>query len=884
MDQICNRSGGRDVRAMFWQRKSARLTARLNTLVETSERVRKTRRRAPSRVIIDRSYVEGPVDPYDHEEVLADAGQNAEELQGNENHVHSGEEAEARSSEPPAVSIEQEFDHETEESAILHEAIEQLDNAESRAAEASERENRALEQVKTQQALVENLQADFAREQEARQAAEAEQATLAQQAAQAQDQVRALKTSAENGVPNSSEHDGQPDDDDDHAKRLATLQADADVRIAVARKETDAQRRAVDQLQRDLLAAQTAREAAEAARDAAVARVTGDEAQMSELRESVALVEIAAAKEAGARKEADAREKIRKAETSQLQGRTDELQAALKSEQKARTEAEKASTKAAVDTDEVNQELDRRKSDIARKTTELKKSANRLSEVEADASKTKKDATKLRGQFEGLEKDTKQLRVSLAEAEETNASLKRRETDVEVELAGLRKTASQHELAVQRAETAEKQLKQHREQVAFLEKDARKAQTALSTAVEKADKAAQSDNELAKELAALRKAAARQEQVECDHAKAVAREAAAKKHADGQQDKITQQEQELIQVRTELIDSKARQENAAKSVTEAQNTPDASAEQEKIGQPKTEVVVISAKGNPEDAKANSVEVEAALPESEVSKSSAQSETSEQPEQSSKSAVSSNTAIPEVADKPLDSDDDRSNSHSNVSTKSEPDPAGPLAAEAISKELAARLIEKATAATNETTTAIQSLTATRRPKRIAAKTETAVQQSPVNVDSTAPRKDLIKSRIGKAIATKEKAKDNRNARRMSARKIATLWQDGMSAGLSCTMLDRSSTGAKLEVVTDRYNDRLNNIAVGDRFTVTLSSAQERTSMACEVMWTSGKRCGVRFCGQIHTELVKAPKRAMPKEAPKKSTATTTIKSLFGAGAD
>ena len=76
---------------------------------------------------------------------------------------------------------------------------------------------------------------------------------------------------------------------------------------------------------------------------------------------------------------------------------------------------------------------------------------------------------------------------------------------------------------------------------------------------------------------------------------------------------------------------------------------------------------------------------------------------------------------------------------------------------------------------------------------------------------------------------------------------------MSAPLSCTMLDRSSTGAKIEVLTDRFNDRMNEIAIGDRFTLTQTFAQERTSVACEVIWVDGQNCGVQFCGQILTEI-------------------------------
>ncbi|MBU2533718.1 MAG: PilZ domain-containing protein, partial [Alphaproteobacteria bacterium] len=168
----------------------------------------------------------------------------------------------------------------------------------------------------------------------------------------------------------------------------------------------------------------------------------------------------------------------------------------------------------------------------------------------------------------------------------------------------------------------------------------------------------------------------------------------------------------------------------------------------------------------------------------------------------------------------------------------------------------------------------------RPARIAQKTAPATKAR--DPQPATPVDSLIKSRIGRALEKKEHVKDKRRAKRHSARKVASLWNEGMSATLSCTMLDRSSSGAKLEVLEDRYNDRINEIAIGDRFMLSLSYAQERTTMACEVMWVAGRRCGVRFCGQIHTEVNKPVRRVMPEpELLKKPSATTAIKSLFGA---
>jgi hypothetical protein len=177
-------------------------------------------------------------------------------------------------------------------------------------------------------------------------------------------------------------------------------------------------------------------------------------------------------------------------------------------------------------------------------------------------------------------------------------------------------------------------------------------------------------------------------------------------------------------------------------------------------------------------------------------------------------------------------------------------------------------------------------APRKEKQAPASAESAVDPvDPVAVSAPAapePGGSLIQNRMAMATAAKQRSKDNRRAKRVASRKLASLWNDKMSAALSCTMLDRSSTGAKLEVLEDRYNDRMNDIRVGDHFTVSVNYAQETTSIDCEVMWVAGRRCGVRFCGQIVTKVNKPAKRALPLKAPEKQTAGSSIKSLFGVG--
>ncbi|MCB1503910.1 MAG: PilZ domain-containing protein [Hyphomicrobiaceae bacterium] len=99
------------------------------------------------------------------------------------------------------------------------------------------------------------------------------------------------------------------------------------------------------------------------------------------------------------------------------------------------------------------------------------------------------------------------------------------------------------------------------------------------------------------------------------------------------------------------------------------------------------------------------------------------------------------------------------------------------------------------------------------------------------------------------------KNRRRAQRVASSMPVSLWREGMSQALSCTLIDKSSTGAKLNVEPDRYLGSGIGISVGERLTLTFYYAQERTSVFCDVMWIDGTRCGVRYYGQFHTELNK-----------------------------
>ena len=77
--------GAPALRALFWRRKNERLAARLGTVIETCERVRKSFRPPPPRVTIDTSFLDAATKPETVAEPLqpeaatgADAGSELE--------------------------------------------------------------------------------------------------------------------------------------------------------------------------------------------------------------------------------------------------------------------------------------------------------------------------------------------------------------------------------------------------------------------------------------------------------------------------------------------------------------------------------------------------------------------------------------------------------------------------------------------------------------------------------------------------------------------------------------------------------------------------------------------------------------------------------------
>jgi hypothetical protein len=108
------------------------------------------------------------------------------------------------------------------------------------------------------------------------------------------------------------------------------------------------------------------------------------------------------------------------------------------------------------------------------------------------------------------------------------------------------------------------------------------------------------------------------------------------------------------------------------------------------------------------------------------------------------------------------------------------------------------------------------------------------------------------------SAKDSGATKRRDRRAASRTPATLWREGMSQAMSCTIRDKSASGAMLEFAPSKFGDASAVVQVGDKFTLTIQVSRESTSVACQVVRVDGRRCGVKFCGQFHTQIQKPRK--------------------------
>ena len=110
-----------------------------------------------------------------------------------------------------------------------------------------------------------------------------------------------------------------------------------------------------------------------------------------------------------------------------------------------------------------------------------------------------------------------------------------------------------------------------------------------------------------------------------------------------------------------------------------------------------------------------------------------------------------------------------------------------------------------------------------------------------------------------------AENKRRDQRMASRIPATVWCESRRQSFACTISDKSSSGARLEFASDRFADGINELAVGNKLSLVFNAAGPgSTSVACVVMWSAGRSCGVRFFGKFNQ--VSSPRKAAPGKLP------------------
>ncbi len=994
------------MRALFWRRKNARLATRLNTLVEASERVRKSRRRKPPRVTIDTSYIEQTesdaqwVEP----DLTCDQDAAPEHLQHHED-VGTGV-ADALSAGEVQYGGHRSDNEEDEETTILREAIEQLDLAEAGEEKALEREAAALKELEAQRAQVERLEADIAQAQQARTAVEqaledvrsraalqpdadaiaAEEVTSREAAEQEADAQRAIVERISADLEQEQKSRAQADADREAAtsradaaelkladlleikgkheeatsraaaaeahaaaateeaengrQRYAHLEADmvrekivraeaeeanqaakqqvedlkrqldelqvtvqklseveqraveAEANVAAARAEADDQRTIVSRLETEIAQVHAALETANTNNDASAERAEAAELELAKLREVAEQLDVANQRVA----DADARDRAARGEAKAQAAALRRLDNELDTLRETIAEAE-TNTQAATERAEAAERELAKMRDVAE---QLDVANQRVADADARDSAARGEAKAQAAALRRLDNEINTLREAPAEAETNTQVVTERAEAAERELAKLRDVAEQLDVANQRVADADArdsaargEAKAQAAALRRLDNELKPMRAALAEA-ETSTQAATERAEMAeRELVELRERAGKQSEA----AEKCAAEASVNSDGDAQHKALMA---ELDEVRAALnetkVDAEAANTRACASEQEVADLRAAAAQQTEVEQrcQDAEARAAAVRAEIETERQRRADIEAELKRERAAQETAEVSLEEASKPHAKSASDGDgarisTDVAPAADDQIEADGVEMVDATTSAPVDEPVMTAAKVAEpklevGENDELEAGGKAKSAASKPKTQpTKSKSKKATpKRPERITTNKGSASSAEPASTAPASRVESLVQNRIAKATANKEASEDNRRAKRVSSRKLASLWQEGMSAPLSCTMTDRSSTGAKLEVLTDRFNDRMNEITLGDRFTLTQTYAQERTSVACEVMWVDGRNYGVRFCGQILTEIQKPAKKAQPEKSAEKSTTTKAIKSLFSAG--
>ena len=822
---------------MFWRRKNRRLKARLDTVVERSEQVRKSYRPKAPRVKIDTSFVERPTETEVCEEPLLVEHIHDEEQttlsELDDGGFADGDEAEAApSADQPAEGGSSE--EVSEQFALLEEAVEQFEKAVAREEDALKREAAARKEAADHREAVAQLTAEVSNLQEIIRANDTRQEEAGSRIAALEAD---LAKASEAGV-NASKSD--VDDTDGQGQELEALKA------------------LIDQLESELDGKETARQEAEAAKERAVSQAKDAEDELTRVRKD----EKDPAETERRIAEMAERETSAREETAVQRDLADKFKAEAEAEKERRCETEAARDQAVKRAEDVESELtalrgslEKSEQDWARETTakhnaEIENERKLLREAEAD----RDQAVTLADE---LDTELTALRKALEEAEQFNA---RDGKQKDQEIGAARKDADEQRKRVQ---DLEKQLA--REATAKRELEARMADVVEARAVAERESADLRDVAAKLEVAVVRETEAR---------KTVT---ATRQESKLKDERIQELESEISDERKRRGTAEAKLETSDGKVSDLKNQLTAlrtDLEKNRSAEQKEAVareLADTLRQEVADQGSRIAELEARLIKQEEAKSRSEADRDEALRQAEK-AEKELAVLRKSLEQPATSDRQE---HADRLRASSTGPSPIIAPNVkLSGSKAAKRRSTKSAPNGAENDAVE-----RKSRKKSSGPASERKSSPTDQSSMVAISGEAKTDTG---PPSQDQWTERRAKRTPTRSLATLSREGGGQGVSCTIRDKSSGGAEIEIVPEKLVGKLGRVDVGDRLTLAFASSRERTTVECEVVWMTGEFCGVKYCGPFQTENLRKQKSDNSEVAGELTAASKAKASKSGAG--
>lgn len=812
----------------FWRRKNVRLVQRLNAAIETSERLNEVYNAPkPPRVVIDTSYV----DHRSRHPAIADHDEGEYGVTDSElldlKHSHEITSATGHIDTHDAggsLAFERGDESAMNEAwgcdiSLFKEAVEQLELAEQREAEA-------LQELERMRRRTEELEAAVTAEKEARRTAEA-----------ASDEAKAAVASA--------------------TEELATLRSLADAPAARAGAETEVRAR----LEAKLMLEQAARREAEAQRDTIKQSLSQANDEIEELRKVAAEAAAATTNLEKASNESGTLDEI-----TTLRSRNEELATEAARAREALSCAE-ADVKAARQAAEVSLEEVDILREAATKAGKLEQELTAAKTREAEASAKAQDLEtriqELETQISGIERErTAERESSRKESDEAAAEL------TALRLAAKRLT-EQHtresDDARKRHDALLKDVESLRGHIAGLEAAAAKERETARKAIESANKeiatlraAAQelADNstrasgeaEQRTEAALTQIEALRQEIAKLEKNRDVEHQAAATAAAEAAAE-------------IEALRLAAREIATSRAQTETQESSKMEALRSELDALRQHADKLEAAHTAAEAARRSAELDRDNARKELGEAESGIATLRHQLQAQPASPDNVTAEPPVF-RPASLAkavvvDPQSAAAAGRKSASESSQAlvRPPASKEHSEDAAPQFDENQTRAMPQAERFAPQQIAIMPPPQSQTSEAVAVAGDTATPTAPDPSGFTVYSNDTEASAATNEIERRGREKRVPSRMAVTLWTEAWGQPLSCFLADKSSRGAKIEMKPDRIFGGNNRINVGDRLTLTFYYAHERTSVFCDVMWMEDNFLGVKYYGQFHTEFNK-----------------------------